>query len=348
MSVKLKRILGILLSLVCIVVGTGICSFVCNHPSEDTENTVASFYREPAGSLDFVLIGSSASGKDYYPHVVWQTSGVTSYCMNIAACSANIYSSVLREVRTTQPQALFLVDVDGFLVDDKFQTEEDPIRIWLDSMPRNRNWFDTIRTLTPQSTAERLFPFLRYHRNMMSLQVYLPQTIRLLRRQMSGMRDPIKGAVLNPTPTKSTLQTLNYADLQSKPQPLSPESERVFRAFLEDCKKQGIDNILFVDLPKANSDEASIERNRLYGGRLQYIRQAVQENGYDVYSYNELDNPAQLDLQTDFADTLHLTTKGAQKFSAYFGEYLAQQYTFPEKSDALAAQWDADTKNVRL
>ncbi|MBQ7547691.1 MAG: hypothetical protein IJT41_12085 [Clostridia bacterium] len=346
MSVRVKRILGIFLSVVCIVTGTGLCGLVCNHPSEETENTVDSFYREPAGSLDAVLIGSSAAGKDYYPHVVWQTAGITSYCMNIAACSANIYSSVLREVLSTQPQTMILVDMDGFLVDDKYQTQEDPIRIWLDSMPRNRNWFETIRKLTPQSTAERLFPFMRYHRNMTSMQVMLPQTIRLLRRQVLGVRDPMKGATVNPTASNKIVRLPDASDLQ--PQPLSPQSDRVFRAFLEDCRHNGLDNVLFVDLPKADTNASTSERNCLYGARMQYMRRIVQDYGYSVYSYNVLDNPAQLDMKTDYADSLHLTTKGALKFSAYFAAYLAQQYSFPEKSAALASQWNTDVKDIHL
>ena len=58
MSVLLKRILGIFLSLLCIITGTGVCCLICNHPSEEAEDTIVSFYREAYGSLDTVMIGS--------------------------------------------------------------------------------------------------------------------------------------------------------------------------------------------------------------------------------------------------------------------------------------------------
>ncbi len=339
-----KRVFAFVLAVVCVAGCIGVCSVICNHPSEETENTVSSFYREPADSLDVVMVGSSASGKDFYPHVLWQTANITSYCMCVAACSGNIYSSVLTEVLSTQPHARILVDVDGFLVEDKFQAEKDPIRIWLDSMPWNKNRMQTIRALTPDETAERLFLFYRYHRNMSSLYAYIPITARLLKKQMLSQRDPMKGATLNPKPSDKTLQTLDISALQ--PQALSPESGRVFQAFLDFCRDKDLKNVVFTDLPKAYSNQDQLERNRLYGARLQFIRGEAEKYGYAVFSYNELQNPAHLDLQTDYADTLHLTTRGAQKFSAFFADYLAQQYTFSEKDETLTAQWDADTASV--
>ena len=339
-----KRILAWLLAVALLVSCVAVCSVICNHPSEETENTVASFYREPAGSLDVVMIGSSASGKDFFPHVLWRTEKITSYCMCIAACSGNIYSSVLTEVLSAQPQAVILVDADGFLVEDKFQTETDPIRIWLDSMPRNENRLQTIRTLTPDALPERFFPFYRYHRYMNSLYAYIPITLRLLEKKIHDVRDPMKGATLNPAPTNAELQTLDISALTA--QPLSAESERVFQAFLEYCKEKKLQNVVFVDLPKAYSTDEQQERNLLYGARMQTIRERAQACGYAAVSYNALQNPAGLDVRTDFADTLHLTTQGAQKFSAWFAAYLRATYDFSEKDEALAAQWDADTQNV--
>lgn len=339
-----KRILAWLLALVIIAACVAVCSVICNHPSEETENTVSSFYREPAGSLDAVMIGSSASGKDFYPHVLWRTEKITSYCMCIAACSGNIYSSVLTEVLSAQPQSVILVDADGFLVEDKFQTEADPIRIWLDSMPRNENRMQTIRALAPDDMPERLFPFYRYHRYMNSLYAYIPVTVRLLGKEIRSVRDPMKGATVNPAPTDAQLETLDISALAA--QPLSTESDRVFQAFLDFCKEKKLQNVLFVDLPKAYATDAQYERNLLYGARMQYIRERAAEYGFAVVSYNALQNPAQLDVRTDYADTLHLTTQGAQKFSAWFASYLQKAYAFPDKDEALAAQWDADTQGV--
>ena len=339
-----KRVLAWLLAVVLIAASVAVCSVICNHPSEETENTVASFYREPAGSLDAVMIGSSACGKDFYPHVLWREEKITSYCMCVAACSGNIYSSVLTEVLSAQPQAVILVDADGFLVEDKFQTETDPIRIWLDAMPRNENRLQTIRALTPDDLPERLFPFYRYHRYMNSLYAYIPVTVRLLEKKLHNVRDPMKGATLNPSPTIAALQTLDVSALQA--QPLSAESERVFQAFLEYCKEKELTNVVFVDLPKAYATDEQYERNLLYGARMQTIRSRAQEYGYAAVSYNALQNPAQLDVRTDYADTLHLTTQGAPKFSAWFAAYLQDAYGFSEKDEALAAQWDAYTQGV--
>ena len=344
MRKTIKRILAFFLSAVCILSCTLVCMLICNHPSEEVENTVSSFYREPVGSIDVVMIGSSASGKDFFPSVLWKENGITSYCMCIAACSGNIYASVLKEVLSRQPQALILVDIDGFLVEDHFQQEADPIRLWVDSMPYNRNRWETVKELCSDNILERIFPFSRYHRNLTSLFAYIPITARLVKKQLLNVRDPMKGAViLSDTPAQN-LQILDISTLP--PQDLTPLSGKYFDLFLQTCTEFNVENVLFVDFPKAYDSAEKLVRNQAYGARALTIQRTAQQHGFELYTFNTQTNAAILDLTEDFRDTLHCTATGGVKCTKALGDFLKNHYSFPEKSDDLTAQWNADTADA--
>lgn len=338
MPVVLKRILCFFISFCIVLLCIIGCCIVCNHPSEEIENTVSSFYREPENSLDIVMIGSSASNKDFQPAVIWQRAGITSYSFSVGACSANIYASMLEEVISKQPDALILVDIDGFVVDDKYQEEIEPVRLWADSMPKNENHKNIINKYFKDTKLERYFPFIRYHRYMTSLFAYIPTTVRLLKKEIGDVKDPLGGATLN---DKTAAGVKEFSYTRTEKTELSELSGQVFDDFISFCKENGLKNVMFVNLPKSYNNTDSYNRNKLYVERTNKISEAVKQLGYAVYDYNSMKNPAKLDFETDFADTLHLSTDGAIKFSEYFADYLSEKYSFNEKSDEIKESWNA-------
>ena len=341
MPLTAKRIICFFVSLMIILSGVAICSVICNHPSEDIENTVSSFYREPENSLDVVFVGSSGASKDFLPSAVWKKTGITSYCFALGACSANIYYSVIKEVLTKQPDALLVIDLDGFLVDDKFQNEKEPIMLWTDSMPKNRNWREVVNRFLPDEKSERYFEFIKYHKNISTVYAYLPMTYRLLNKQINNIRDPLGGATLNRT-AQSFADEVKFFDYkaENESQSLTPDSNAVFEDFLVFCEENNLKNIVFVNLPKITHDEFSYNRAVDYYQRTNYIKSKVEKYGYKIYNYSETGNEANLDIETDFADTLHLTTPGAVKFSEAFADYLERNYSFEKKSPEIIRDWN--------
>lgn len=335
----LKRIICFLISSAVVAGCLCLGSVICNHPSEEVENTVDSFYREPENSLDVVMVGSSAFSKDFKPSVIWNKVNITSYCMAIGACSANIYSSIIKEVVTTQPDAILLVDLDGFVNEDKYQLEKPPIRLWLDAMPKNDNHTELIKKYFPDEISESVFPFIRYHRYMTSLAAYIPITFRLAKKAFLNIKDPLGGSTLNNVePVENAVM---YFNTETESEKMTEFSQQVFEEFLDFCREYSIKNIVFVSLPKAYVEDWQLERNTEDSKRMNYIKDAVKESGYTVYDYNTLNNPANLDIEADYADTLHLTTKGAEKFSEYFADWLNENYSFEEKDETVASDWNS-------
>ena len=336
----IKTVLRVSFSVIAVVAAFALFSEICNHPSEKIENTVSSYYREEAGTLDVVCIGSSAAWKDFLPPVLWQESGITSYCYAIGACSANVYKSVLTEAISTQPGAVILVDADGFLVDDKLQTEKDPIRLWLDSMPKNENHLNSIKELDNENRLEHYFPFIRYHRNMTSILTYVPTTVRLLKKQLANQTDPLKGATLNTEIKVKAMGLINSAEVTESTE-LTELSQKILLDFLEFCKQQGLTNVVFVNLPKSYYDDESRSRNLDYCARFNSLSKTAQSYGFKTLDCNSYGFVSGL-TAGDFADSLHLTTDGAVRFSAALSQYIDSQCAFAEKSASVSEKWNSD------
>ena len=72
-----------------------------------------------------------------------------------------IAKSMLIEVLKTQNPKVILIDINGILYNDDFETREGPLRSWIDNMPYSENKVQTIQELVPED--ERLsyyIPFL--------------------------------------------------------------------------------------------------------------------------------------------------------------------------------------------
>ena len=319
----IKKVFKIVASLLAVVLVVGACSFICNHPSEEVENTVDSFYREGNDSLDVVFLGSSACNKDFQPIEIWKQSGISSYNFSVGACSGNIYKSILKEIVSRQKKSVIVVDIDGFLVEDKFQKEEDPIRIWVDSMPKNNNWHQTVNELCTSSKLERYFPFSRYHRNMASLYTYLPMTYRLAKKEMLHQKDVLKGSTLNDA--KMDIKG-GVTNLGLRPTDLYALSANYLSEFLEYAKENTDNRIIFVDLPKSYYDKKSYSEKMQCLSMALQLKKVVEAYGYSFYEFNVPENKNILNPKTDFADSLHLNTDGSVKFSRFFADVLINDF----------------------
>ena len=315
----IKKVFKIVSSLLVILLVVGVCSFICNHPSEEVENTVDSFYREDTDSLDVVFLGSSACSKDFHPIEIWKQSGISSYNYSVGACSGNIYKSILKEIVSKQKKSVIIVDIDGFLVEDKYQKEEDPVRIWVDSMPKNNNWHQTVNELCASSKLERYFPFSRYHRNMVSLYSYLPITYRLTKKEILNQKDVLKGSTLNYA-KMDIIGEVNNSGLS--PAELYPLSANYLNEFLEYAKENTDNKIVFVDLPKAYYDKKSYSEKMQCLSMALQLKKVVEAYGYSFYEFNVPENKNVLNPKTDFADSLHLNIAGSVKFSRFFADVI--------------------------
>lgn len=337
-----KRIISLIVCFCIIILSVVAFGIVFNHPTEELEFALDSFYREPEGSLDTVIIGSSAARKDLQPAVFWKENKITSYVISIDGSSATVFNSILLEMISKHPNAVVLVDMDGFVVENKWLKGNEPIERWIDCMPLNKNKIDMINTYCSDHKLEHYLPFITYHKNVTLPYVYVPITLELMKRKATNYHDPLKGSMINDE-KEENLKTIST----QKVEPLEKLGEELLNSFIELCKKNNVKDVVFLDFPKSYSNEYDYDRNITYLARTNYSKKIIEKAGYTLINYNELvDNPAGLDINADYSDKWHLTTSGAVKYSKYISSVLKEKYSFAPKSQSVTQQWDNDTKDV--
>ncbi len=334
----IKRTLRIISSTLIVLFVLSVASIFCNHPNDLVERTVRSFYNEKENTLDYVVLGSSAAQCDVFPAAIWKENQMTGNNMCIDGCVSKIYLSLLKEILSTQKDAVILVDMDGFnyRVEDKgynFKT------FWIDTMRHNDNWHETINQLDSENRLEHYIPILKYHKNFLISY----RNIAISKEKIfNHSSDSMKGANFlnkNRLPDEDMNSLVMLKNFNAVPKAVSKERESLLYEFLDFCRKNNIDNIVFCDFPKAYCNEEKYNDLLAYEEYGAYNEKIIREYGYDIINFNNLNNPCGLEV-ADFADSFHLKYTGAEKISKYLANYLENHFEVREKSDALINEWN--------
>lgn len=338
---RFLRIVSCVLIVVLVVSGAGL---FCNHPDNLVENTINSYYNEQKNSLDYVIIGASAAQNDSSPAVIWQNSNLAGNVFCVNGCHSKIYTSLLKEAVSRQNDALFVIDMDAFSYDTSATDQYDSTSNWIDLMPRNKNWLDTIKKCDSKNTVEHLFPILKYHCYSTKAHTFLSQTKKSLTNKQP---DLLKGwdIVTDIRIEQSQINSLKLIDSNTlSPGSLEKELESNLYETLDYCKNNNL-NVVFVDYPKAYFNAERQARISKTEQNLLACEKVIRQYGYNVLNYNKLDNPAEL-TKADFVDSYHLNKDGAVKFSTFLANYLADNYTFKPHTADYTDRWNKTTKEA--
>lgn len=338
---RFLRIISCVLVVVLVVSGAGL---FCNHPDNLVENTINSYYNEQKNSLDYVIVGASAALNDVSPTVIWQKSSLAGNVFCVNGCHSKIYTSLLKEAVSRQKDALFVIDMDAFSYDTTATDQYDSTSNWIDLMPRNKNWLETIKKCDSENTLEHLFPILKYHCYSTKAYTYLSQTKKSL---TNNHPDPLKGwdIVTDIRIEQNQIDSLKLIDSNTlSPTALEKELETNLYETLDYCKDNNL-NVVFVDYPKAYFNAERQARISRTEQNLLACEKVIRQYGYDVLNYNKLDNPAAL-TKADFVDSYHLNKDGAVKLSTFLADYLAENYTFKSHTAQFTDSWDKTAREV--
>ena len=338
---RFLRIISCVLIVVLVVSGAGL---FCNHPNLLIEGTINSFYNEENDSLDYLLIGASAALNDASPTVIWQKSKLAGNNFSVNGCHSDIYVSMLKESLSKQKNALLVIDVDPFYYDISQGDTYGATSSWIDLMPKNKNWLETIKKCDSQNTIEHFFPILKYHCYSTKAYTFLSQTKKSLTNKQP---DSLKGwNILNDFQIEqSQINSLKLFDSNAlSPTALEKELETNLYETLDYCKDNNL-NVVFVDYPKSYFNDEKKQIISKTESKLITCENIIRQYGYDVLNYNKLDNPAAL-TKNDFADCYHLNKKGAVKFSTFLADYLAENYTFKSHTAQFTDSWDKTAREV--
>ena len=311
------------------VLGIGLISpaFVVNN--EWDMRHVHGFFLEPEDSLDVVLIGASQLYTGYSAPLAWRDYGFTSYPLAVSAAQGTMYPSMLREAARRQTPGVYVVEVNGFLytAEERDEFSHAALRKWIDTIPLSANKLDTIRTCIPaEKRSTYYFPLLKYHTFW--------KCAGDIRRSLSLQQQARSVGYSYTKPFLSISMFLTETDeIPVRQQSLDNFNEQSLRTFCETAKKLGIQNVLFARFPHRTVIEN-------YDAVFAELEAVVHEYGYDFANFDTQMDAIGLDPLNDFANAEHLNIFGAEKFTPYLADYLAQHYDLnTAHSQAVTDEW---------
>lgn len=270
--------------------------------------------------FDVLFFGSSRVLDCFQPVELWEEYGITSY--NLAQhkeCVARSYWEMMNALEYTTPKVIVL-DVSLFAGDyrlDQSASQEQVAFLHnsLDHMPLSKVKINALKAMcTPRLSLEFLFPMAKYHSRWSDL----------TKEDFCYSDDYMMGSELRQYISESDGQEW----LTEEPAEIFwPETINLDK-IVALCRERNIE-FLPVCLPlPMGGDQATINSFAAF----------FAENNIpflNLWKEDEIMN-----YKTDFADYSHVNDAGAHKITRAVGQYLADNYSFPEKSPKEKACWD--------
>lgn len=338
MKSSLKKV-GKIGGIMCLVILTAISMVLLSYlfrPVSKNRKNIDGFYAQKTDSLDMVYIGGSACYYFWEPLEAFQQHGFTSYNFAADAMPPQIIKYCIKEVLKTQTPELLVVDLRPFQYGDTYDEEsqrmrylrEAPLRNVIDNMKYSYNRFEAIKHCVPdeENKAYYYFDLAKYHSLVTSI-VNKENWKHILNEY------PLESRGFSYLDSIHSYEKEDYSHIK-KEMPLADVMDKMFIDLLEYCKEEKL-QVLFVVVPYTIPKQDQMKYN--------YMRQKIQEYGFDFLNANDYTTDMGLDFATDFADGVHVNLLGADKYTAFLGEYLSEKYNFEDKRSVLEyAEWRQD------
>lgn len=336
-----KRTLRILSSVLVVVIVVQIAGLFCNHPYDNAERTIESFYNQHDTEIDYLVIGASCGYNDMIPVVAWENQGLTGACLCLDSAYFSMYEFILNEALEKYENFVLIVDLDGFLVNPE-DIHKNSSRIWIDCQRKNMNWINAIEKLDNEHRVEHYFPILRYHNQATVFYSFLPQTLSKIKNYIKPKPDIMFGANVKTKGEFSKNKQEDYYVMQSNITEKSRPNDEVlktFENFVLKCKNSNLKDVIFVNFPKMYSDDDEYQIRLEEKKWINFYDEIISVNEYKLIDF--YDDSIELDLDNlDFSDSAHLNYRGAEKLTKYLSNSIADNYFFIEKSDDIVEIWN--------
>lgn len=326
--IRVIAFIGIFILLYC-----GMTAVFNNHPDFRILQSVGGFYEEPAGSLHGVYIGSSNVYAFWNALVAWKNYGLAIYPYTCPSMPFYATEYIMRDVRKTQPDAMFIVNVNHLDFDDMGIAY---IHHILSYMPESENKAalrDHLCDLLGLSWSERLefyFPWVRMRQYWTE---YLDEGIlpRL---------DGLKGASHYDNFLSGVFSIQRRYRKTEKRAPLSDNQRECIEHLLDYCDAEEV-RVVFVCVPRGERTAESL-------GRINTACDIIRQRGHSVLYLTDQVDAVNLDLTQDFYEIKHTNIHGAIKFTDFLSEYLIDAYGLEDKrSDAGYESWNEGWERYR-
>lgn len=283
--------------------------------------------------LDMVYIGGSAAFFFWQPLKAWKDHGFTSYNYATATLQAEMIEPYVREVLEFQDPELFVIGLRSFQYWDKdffhvagFRNGSDSMDILSGNRLRMiRKCFGSRADMESEPAVSYYLDIAKYHSNYGEV--------------LGSPEHWLYGGNHVPCAGKGWEKTIDYAwleqpeDFLTEERAILPEGcEAILVELLESCRERNL-QVLFVVCPYQITREDQMKYNAM--------KDLVEEYGFQYLNANEHYQEMGMDFARDFYDPSHVNCFGAEKYTAFLGEYIADTYGLPDhRGEERYAGWE--------
>lgn len=301
-------------------------------PITKSRQNICGFYAEE--DIDVLFIGGSACYCSWQPLKAWKTNGFTSYNFATDAMQPQVVEYVIKEVEKYQQPELFVIDLRPFQYGD--MVGEDGInmervsafRNVADNLKYSGNRYELIQNWAPASEEKWTYHFdiAKYHSGINNL--FNWKNWRNIDNEEKLLS---KGFHFHDSAMKIDIMDTSFV---TDEQMLSEDLNNIFMELLEYCKGNG-HQVLFVVYPYSGAEEDQRKYN--------YMVEKIEEYGFDYLNLHQNMQEVGLDNTTDFYDWNHVNLLGADKVTAFLGQYLTTNYDLSNSSyNVKNESWNKD------
>lgn len=310
----------------------------------DVKDRFVGFYAEPKDTIDAILIGSSPVYPYYAAPMIWGEHGIAAYPLSTNLQRPKAAVHLIEEAEKTQDPSLYIFEVRMYLAADEDMTRNMAYtRGVTDNMKYSLNRIKTINDMVePDDEDGRYtyyFDIFKYHSNWKTL--VLPSQLATFRYEKE---DPLKGHFISDEVGPSQMADFSHV---TERLPIPADEEEVLRELLAYLKEHEL-NALFIVSPNTMTAQKQAQYN--------YMADIIEPFGYTFLNLNDYYEEIGVDFATDFYDYGgHANAIGAEKCSAFLGDYLSKHYDFQDKRgregyeswDESYELWKAETEEAK-
>lgn len=302
--------------------------------------TFKAFYAEDKDTIDMVYFGTSASNRYFINPKAFHDQGISSFTMATMGMPLFFVPTLMKEVDKTQNPSLYVIELRWTLKERELVTDAhirrvtDNIRSFGDknaAIDRAFAFMDGSTGMLGDVTdkkIEYLIPLIKYHGRLTQHEM-TPGDFKL-----TSSKNKTKGYVLSKSTTKQVNQFMSR--LTDERGPLSEEAEQVLNELLDYCDQlPDSKQVLFVLSPY------SVKKSQM--PKFNTALDMVTERGYPAINFNtpEMYEELDIDWDHDFYNSMHVNYIGAEKYTNYLADYIADHYDLADhRGDPKYASWE--------
>ena len=286
----------------------------------DYVSSVESFYDLDDDVVDVLFLGSSHCYCSINNSILWNKYGIASFSLAISGQDiVSTYYTLAEAFKTQNPQVV-CVEISSATTLG-YQVVGNLYRNTL-SLKRSANSYEAVRSMVKDD--DPMDYWLKWP-------IIHTRYAELQREDFDDDRTAYigysAGFVTNPT-----WDSVSY--LQAEPVPIAEENEEYIRKIIELVQGKGARLCFFV---------APYSVDQTAQGMYRYVEGIADEYDVDFMNLTYSQDGLTLNMGTDFIDSFHTNYYGAEKTTAYMGNYLHSNYSLPDRRGQEGYElWDED------